>query len=49
MTALREEDHSVDEIVEATQLPAHQVSVILMKLELRKLVKTLPGQRFTRS
>jgi DNA processing protein len=46
MTALRESDRSVDEIVSLAGLPASQVSVILMKLELRSLVKTLPGQRF---
>ena len=46
MTALRESDRSVDEIVSLAGLPASQVSVILMKLELRRLVKTLPGQRF---
>jgi DNA processing protein len=48
MSALREGDKSVDEIVALTQLPAHKISVILMKLELRKLVQTLPGQRFAR-
>jgi DNA processing protein len=48
MNVLREGDRSIDEIVEFTQIPAPQVSVILMKLELRKLVKTLPGQRFSR-
>jgi DNA processing protein len=48
LKALSGSDQSVDEIVEKTQLPAHQISVILMKMELRKLVAPLPGQRFTR-
>lgn len=48
MVALREGDRSIDEIVALAQLPTQQISVILMKLELRKLVQTLPGQRFTR-
>ena len=48
LKALSGSDQSVDEVIEKTSLPAHQVSVILMKMELRKLVQTLPGQRFTR-
>ncbi|MGB0143858.1 MAG: DNA-processing protein DprA [Akkermansiaceae bacterium] len=47
MSALRESDRSVDELVEVTGLATHQISVILMKLELRKLVQTLHGQRFS--
>lgn len=48
LKALSGSDQSIDEIVEKTQLPAHQISVILIKMELRKLVAPLPGQRFTR-
>ena len=48
LKALSGSDQSVDEIVEKTTLPPHQVSVILMKMELRNLVQALPGQRFTR-
>nr|MBR9810086.1 hypothetical protein [bacterium] len=48
LKALSGSDRSIDEIVEQTQLPSHQISVILMKMELRKLVSPLPGQRFTR-
>lgn len=48
MKALASSDLSIDEVVNATQLPAHKISVILMKLELRNLVITLPGQRFKR-
>lgn len=45
---IRTDDHSVDELVDLTELPSHKISVILMKLELRNLVLTLPGQRFKR-
>jgi DNA processing protein len=48
LKALAHDDHSVDELVNSTQLPSHKISVILMKLELRNLVLTLPGQRFKR-
>ena len=48
LKALAHDDHAIDEIVNATQLPSHKISVILMKLELRNLVLTLPGQRFKR-
>ena len=45
MSALRESDG----LVEVTGLATHQISVILMKLEVRKLVQTLHGQRFSRA
>ena len=48
LKALSGSDQSVDEVVEKTSLPAHQVSVILMKMELRNLVQSLPSQRFAR-
>lgn len=46
LKALGGSDASVDELVEATQLPAAKISVTLMKLELRQIVLSLPGQRF---
>ena len=48
LKALSGSDQAIDEIVEKTKLSPHQVSVILMKMELRNLVASLPGQRFTR-
>lgn len=48
LKALDRDDQSIDEIVQNTTLPTHKVSVILMKLELRNLIRTQPGQRFTR-
>jgi len=38
----------VDRVVDATGLPAHVVSATLMKLEMRKLVRCLPGFRYAR-
>ncbi len=48
LKSLNSTEQSIDEIVTKTQLPAHKISVILMKLELRNLVQPHPGQRFTR-
>ncbi len=48
LKALAHDDHAIDDLVNTTQLPSHKISVILMKLELRNLVQTLPGQRFKR-
>ena len=46
LKALGHDERLIDELVAATSLPSHQISVILMKLELRNLVLTLPGQRY---
>jgi len=46
LKALGHDERLIDELVSATSLPSHQISVILMKLELRNLVLTLPGQRY---
>lgn len=48
LQTLSDRDCSVDDLVRATKLPAHKISVALMKLELRNLIQTLPGQRFTK-
>ncbi len=37
---------SIDELVQETSLPSHQISVSLMRLELNAIVLTLPGQRY---
>jgi DNA processing protein len=39
---------SIDGVVDVTGLPAHVVSATLMKLEMRKLVRCLPGFRYAR-
>lgn len=38
----------IDEIISRTGLPASTVSVTLLKMELKRLVKQLPGQFYTR-
>ncbi|RYD37267.1 MAG: DNA-processing protein DprA, partial [Verrucomicrobiaceae bacterium] len=46
--ALGQEERQMDELIDATGLAASSVSVALMRLELRRLVKQLPGRRYTR-
>ena len=44
-------DHSesaVDVIIQRSGLPAHEVTALLMKLEIRRLVRAFPGFRFAR-
>ncbi len=48
LKSLDSSEQTIDELIEKTQLPAHKISVILMKLELRNLVQAQPGQRFSR-
>lgn len=42
------DDLAVDRIIERSGLPAHVVSASLMKLEMRKLVRALPGFRYVK-
>jgi DNA processing protein len=46
--AVDADDSPVDRIIERCGLPAHVVSACLMKLEMRRLVRALPGFRYTR-
>lgn len=46
--ALGREERQLDELIDATGLPASSVSVALMRLEIRRLVKQLPGRRYVR-
>ncbi len=47
-TALGTEQPHIDEIIRATGLPPGQVSSTLMRLEMKRLVRMLPGQRYVR-
>jgi len=47
-SALGSQPQSIDDIVRATNLPAAGVSATLMVLEIRGLVRQLPGKRFVR-
>lgn len=48
LKALSRDQQAIDELINTTQLPAHKISVLLMKLELRNLITTHPGQRFSK-
>lgn len=47
-TALEAGDLSLDEIVSATRLPPYKVSGTLTLLEMKRVVRALPGQRYAR-
>ena len=44
-----EEETSIDEIIRASGLPSSAVSVALFGLEMKRLVKQLPGKLFVRN
>jgi DNA processing protein len=44
-----EEESSIDEIIRASGLPSSAVSVALFSLEMKRLVKQLPGKLFVRN
>jgi len=44
-----EEESSIDEIIRASGLPSSAVNVALFSLEMKRLVKQLPGKLFVRS
>ena len=47
--ALSNEESSIDEIIRRTGLPSSAVSVALLSLEMKRLVKQLPGKLFVRN
>jgi DNA processing protein len=48
--ALKMEDElSIDEVIRASGLPSSAVSVALLGLEMKRLVKQLPGKMFVRN
>jgi DNA processing protein len=47
-SALRDEETHIDVVIERTGLPSHTVSSTLFALELKKLVRQLPGSRFVK-
>ena len=46
--AVGTDESAVDQIIERCKLPAHVVTANLMKLEMRRLVRALPGFRYAR-
>lgn len=49
MAGLDEGEASMDDLVTTTGLPAHRILSTLLALEMKRLVKKLPGQRFIKS
>ena len=49
LSQLGREEWSVDKIVESTGLPAQTISACLLQLEMKRLIKQLPGSHFTRT
>ena len=43
------EELAIDEIIRASSLPASVVSVVLLSLEMKKLIRQLPGKLFVRN
>ena len=49
LAALEADERGIDEIIRASGLPAATVSVTLFGLEMKRLVRQLPGKRFVRN
>ena len=47
--ALTREESSIDEIIRRSGLPASAVSVALLGLEMKRLIRQLPGKLFVRN
>jgi len=47
--ALDHEESSIDEVIRSSHLPSSAVSVALLSLEMKRLVKQLPGKLFVRN
>jgi DNA processing protein len=47
--ALESEESGIDEIIRKSGLPASAVSVALLGLEMKRLVRQLPGKMFVRN
>jgi DNA processing protein len=48
LAVLDSSESGIDPIIQRCGLPAHEVTAILMKLEMRRLVRAFPGFRFAR-
>jgi DNA processing protein len=47
--ALTSEETTIDEVIRASALPASAVSVTLLSLEMKRLIRQLPGKMFVRN
>ena len=48
LAAIEEDETAIDRIIEATGRPSAEVSATLLKLEMKRLVKQLPGKYFVK-
>lgn len=48
LTAIGNDESSIDQLIDRCGLPAHTVNSLLMKLEMRRLVRVLPGFRYAK-
>jgi DNA processing protein len=46
---LSNEESSIDEVIRRSGLPSSAVSVALLSLEMKRVVKQLPGKLFVRN
>ena len=47
--ALDSEERSIDEVIRKSGLPSSAVSVALLSLEMKRVIKQLPGKLFVRN
>jgi DNA processing protein len=47
--ALSEEQLSIDEVIRKSGLPSSAVSVALLSLEMKRIIRQLPGKLFVRN
>jgi DNA processing protein len=47
--ALDNEERSIDEVIRKSSLPTSAVSVALLSLEMKRVVRQLPGKLFVRN
>ncbi len=49
MTRWNNEERSIDEVIRKSGLPSSAVSVALLSLEMKRVIKQLPGKLFVRN
>jgi predicted Rossmann fold nucleotide-binding protein DprA/Smf involved in DNA uptake len=49
MTTLSHEEIGIDDVIRQSGLPSSAVSVALLSLEMKRLVRQLPGKMFLRN
>ena len=47
--ALNHEESSIDEVIRSSHLPSSAVSVALLSLEMKRLIRQLPGKMFVKN